>query len=71
MPRQLEFDPSYAREVVDVPVADELSESFLAYSLSVITSTGHPRRAGWPQTGATPDPLVDAANGDPSRHTVP
>ncbi len=42
MPRQLEFDPSYAREVVDVPVADELSESFLAYSLSVITSRAIP-----------------------------
>ena len=42
MPRQLEFDPSYAREVVDVPVADEMSESFLAYSLSVITSRAIP-----------------------------
>ncbi len=42
MPRQLEFDPSYAREVVDVPVATEMSESFLAYSLSVITSRAIP-----------------------------
>ncbi|MCY3851629.1 MAG: DNA topoisomerase 4 subunit A [Acidimicrobiaceae bacterium] len=42
MPRQLEFDPSYAREVVDVPVAAEMSESFLAYSLSVITSRAIP-----------------------------
>jgi DNA gyrase subunit A len=42
VPRQLEFDPSYAREVVDVPVADEMSESFLAYSLSVITARAIP-----------------------------
>ncbi len=33
---------SYAREVIDVPVADELGESFLAYSLSVITSRAIP-----------------------------
>jgi DNA gyrase subunit A len=32
----------FAREVVEVPVADELSESFLAYSLSVITSRAIP-----------------------------
>lgn len=42
MPRQLEFEPNYAREVIDVPVADEMSESFLAYSLSVITSRAIP-----------------------------
>lgn len=42
MPRQLEFEPNYAREVVNVPVADEMSESFLAYSLSVITSRAIP-----------------------------
>ena len=32
----------FAREVVDVPVDDELGESFLAYSLSVITSRAIP-----------------------------
>ena len=32
----------YAREVIDVPVATEMSESFLAYSLSVITSRAIP-----------------------------
>ncbi len=42
MSRQLEFDGGFAREVVDVPVADEMSESFLAYSLSVITSRAIP-----------------------------
>ncbi len=42
MPRQLEFEPNYAREVIDVPVADEMSESFLAYSLSVITARAIP-----------------------------
>jgi DNA gyrase subunit A len=42
VPRQLEFEPNYAREVIDVPVADEMSESFLAYSLSVITSRAIP-----------------------------
>ena len=33
---------SFAREIVDVPVTDEMSESFLAYSLSVITSRAIP-----------------------------
>ncbi len=42
MSRQLEFDGGFAREVVEVPVADEMSESFLAYSLSVITSRAIP-----------------------------
>ena len=42
MPRQLEFDSGYARDVVDVPVAEEMSESFLAYSLSVITARAIP-----------------------------
>ena len=32
----------FAREIVDVPVDDELGESFLAYSLSVITSRAIP-----------------------------
>ncbi len=35
-------DNDFAREVIDVPVADELGESFLAYSLSVITSRAIP-----------------------------
>ncbi len=34
--------PLFAREILDVPVADELGESFLAYSLSVITSRAIP-----------------------------
>ncbi len=42
MPRQLEFEPNYAREVINVPVAEEMSESFLAYSLSVITARAIP-----------------------------
>jgi DNA gyrase subunit A len=41
MPDQQELIP-FARDVVDVPVADEMSESFLAYSLSVITSRAIP-----------------------------
>lgn len=67
MSRQLEFEPNYAREVVDVPVAEEMSESFLAYSLSVITSRAIPdvrdglkpvqRRILWSmlQMGVRPD----------------
>ncbi len=35
-------DQSFARDVIDVPVADELKESFLAYSLSVITARAIP-----------------------------
>ncbi len=42
MSRQLEFEHNFAREVVDVPVAAEMSESFLAYSLSVITARAIP-----------------------------
>jgi DNA gyrase subunit A len=41
MPTQGELVP-FAREVVDVAVDDELGESFLAYSLSVITSRAIP-----------------------------
>ncbi len=41
MARQEELMP-YAREVIDVPVSEEMSESFLAYSLSVITSRAIP-----------------------------
>ena len=35
-------EPAFAREIVDVPVDEELKESFLAYSLSVITSRAIP-----------------------------
>lgn len=36
------FDNDFAAEVIEVPVSDEMSESFLAYSLSVITSRAIP-----------------------------
>jgi DNA gyrase subunit A len=36
------FEPNVAREIIDVPVTSEMSESFLAYSLSVITSRAIP-----------------------------
>ena len=43
MPRQTElFEGGYAREVIEVPVTKELGESFMAYSLSVITSRAIP-----------------------------
>jgi DNA gyrase subunit A len=43
VPSQGELDlVPFAREVVDVPVAEEMSESFLAYSMSVITSRAIP-----------------------------
>ena len=43
MPRQTQlFDGEFAREVIEVPVSSELGESFLAYSLSVITSRAIP-----------------------------
>ncbi len=35
-------DVDFAREIVPVPVSEEMSESFLAYSLSVITSRAIP-----------------------------
>ncbi|RMH71631.1 MAG: DNA topoisomerase 4 subunit A, partial [Actinomyces sp.] len=66
MPEQQALIP-YAREVVEVPVADEMGESFLAYSLSVITSRAIPdvrdglkpvqRRILWAmlQMGVRPD----------------
>ncbi|MEE3275998.1 MAG: DNA topoisomerase (ATP-hydrolyzing) [Actinomycetota bacterium] len=38
----LDDEAPFAREVVDVPVAEEMRESFLAYSLSVITSRAIP-----------------------------
>ena len=36
------FSDNFAAEVIDIPVADEMSESFLAYSLSVITARAIP-----------------------------
>lgn len=36
------FSNNFAAEVIDIPVADEMSESFLAYSLSVITARAIP-----------------------------
>ena len=41
-PGDPESTVDFAREVVPVPVAEEMSESFLAYSLSVITSRAIP-----------------------------
>ncbi|MEX0768935.1 MAG: DNA topoisomerase (ATP-hydrolyzing) [Microthrixaceae bacterium] len=42
MPRQEELFGSFAREVIDVPVTDEMENSYLAYSLSVITARAIP-----------------------------
>ena len=42
MPRQDSLFTDFAREVVDVPVTEELGDSFLAYSLSVITARAIP-----------------------------
>ncbi len=42
MPRQEAMFEEFAREVVEVPVTEELGESFLAYSLSVITARAIP-----------------------------
>ncbi len=42
MPRQSELFEDFAREVIDVPVTTELGESFLSYSLSVITARAIP-----------------------------
>jgi len=42
MPRQSELFEDYAREVIDIPVTTELGESFLSYSLSVITARAIP-----------------------------
>src|SRR6188472_4154559 len=36
------FGPDFAREIVDIPISQARSESFLAYSLSVITSRATP-----------------------------
>jgi DNA gyrase subunit A len=42
VPRQEALFEEFAREVVDVPVTEELGDSFLAYSLSVITARAIP-----------------------------
>jgi len=45
MPSQQDLfadQPDYARQVIDTPVTAEMSESFLAYSLAVITSRAIP-----------------------------
>src|SRR3954468_23744236 len=44
-PRQSQgdlFETNFAREVIEIPVDREMSESFLAYSLSVITARAIP-----------------------------
>ncbi len=43
MPRQTQlFDGDFAQEIIEVPVSTELGDSFLAYSLSVITARAIP-----------------------------
>jgi DNA gyrase subunit A len=42
VPRQEALFEEFAREIVDVPVTEELGDSFLAYSLSVITARAIP-----------------------------
>ncbi|MGI9600616.1 MAG: DNA gyrase/topoisomerase IV subunit A [Acidimicrobiales bacterium] len=42
MSDQQQLIPPFARDVVEVPVGEEMSESFLAYSLSVITARAIP-----------------------------
>ena len=42
MPRQPELFENFASEVIEVPVATELGNSYLAYSLSVITARAIP-----------------------------
>lgn len=42
MPRQEELFGDFAREIIEMPVADEMEKSYLAYSLSVITSRAIP-----------------------------
>lgn len=42
MSRQEELFAEFAREVIEVPVSDEMEQSYLAYSLSVITSRAIP-----------------------------
>ena len=42
MPRQEELFDDFARDVIEVPVTDEMETSYLAYSLSVITARAIP-----------------------------
>ncbi|MGB3412333.1 MAG: DNA topoisomerase (ATP-hydrolyzing) [Microthrixaceae bacterium] len=42
MPRQEELFDDYARDIIEIPVAEEMEQSYLAYSLSVITSRAIP-----------------------------
>lgn len=42
MPSQQQLFGDFAREVIDVPVSDEMEQSYLAYSLSVITARAIP-----------------------------
>lgn len=42
MPRQEQLFGDFAREIVEIPVSTEMEQSYLAYSLSVITSRAIP-----------------------------
>ena len=54
------FSDNFAAEVIETPVADEMSESFLAYSLSVITSRAIPDVRDALATGGNPLEHVSA-----------
>ena len=61
MSRQLEFDGGFAAKSLRFRLADEMSESFLAYSLSVITLAIPDARR--PQARTAAHPVVDVADG--------
>ena len=60
MPQQSTLFP-FARDVVDIAVVDEMSESFLAVLAVGHHVARHPRRARRPQARATARPLRHAA----------
>ena len=51
-------DEDFEEHIVDIDVAEEMRGSFLEYAYSVIYSAGAPRRAGRPQAGAAPHPVL-------------
>ena len=62
---------NFAKEIVGVPVEEEMQESFLAYSLSVITSRAIPDVKDGIKACSKKNSLHDAKNGTQTRKSTP
>ena len=62
--------PTCTRERYPVNIEDEMSTSFLDYSMWVIISRAHPRRPRRSEAGPSPHPLRDEPDGHPLQQAL-